>query len=1041
MEPPLKRLKIAQALYNAVEEEEEEEIQDELAMTPFQFNARQDPLYELDKSRAKAATRLKSTFEHIFDKYEKDFTGIGDEIDLETGEIIVNNGHIESMRNINEDGSRSDEESTSSAEEERIVGGKSNDKPQSESVIEATSFSSIDSTASNRWADPFAVDSSFSSLAMAPSPFGTPPPFSFGSPFPGGQPADPAWRAPEIPVSLFQDNLGFRNQFMGFPGSVEYNSFGQPRIRTSYRDVFGRPPPKKFTTAKAFARKALPTTAQDEITETEEDDILLGRPHLVPELVENAISPIDPPDLDKPIPNAGGSATEDENNTAEKDTRKATRRRRRFRKATVVKSTDSIREMAVSNLVGNGAASDAPSVATQQTPDTPEVPTSELSNSQLPRRNLSPAKNAVPARVKKSDQVPNETGQLDRGHRRSTRARKEPDFFGRTQGQKPRKQGSVASGNMVEDAGGRLAVHMQRVTRKSSYTSDTAMLGEEQNEGATICDDQSSDISVDGTETVLYLRRGQQTVQAPEIPVSPSSRDSSVLTGHRGSHRFTENLRSIISANDEVTQVPSSSVSDIAGDKAEARKVEPQLGEETSEKETNPTGTTITENVEEQPQNPKSSGDITRRGVIGKHVDPDPDPDVADSVDSGEPVDDADTANAEKERNIGLPGSRDILRGDTADETPENVPSRATRRNKPSSRELVQRPHKPEMARVLRPRKQSPVRITDSPAGTPRKVLGDADNRDGVSAGAEVAAKTITPKRRTRNVATRTLPPESRDGETTSEIVAAQDGQPDSAPAKSPTRRRHRGPTAQKHKPPTPETPKRRRSRDATTTTTKATAAVPSSSSSSSTEKNTGRRKSKTASASSPPLSSSKSATTTTTSLLSVPAKRFALSSLIPDDPEYGEELDILTPTSSTSNAAAPIFTAALTPSFRARLNGHSLGLGGAIPATTPRRPPGHKYSGGGVQSSPLARTVAARSSLLLSTPPRRLRLTGKTAATDSRGGSVVGSSPVAGGGEQRQQQEQDDTGGLTRTPNGTLRRCGEDGFVCNREFCFTCCR
>ena len=44
--------------------------------------------------RAKNDRRLKSIFESIFDKYSRDFEGIGDEIDLRTGEIVVNNGHL-----------------------------------------------------------------------------------------------------------------------------------------------------------------------------------------------------------------------------------------------------------------------------------------------------------------------------------------------------------------------------------------------------------------------------------------------------------------------------------------------------------------------------------------------------------------------------------------------------------------------------------------------------------------------------------------------------------------------------------------------------------------------------------------------------------------------------------------------------------------------------------------------------------------------------------------------------------------------------------
>lgn len=42
--------------------------------------------------------RLKSRFDAIYDKYDRDFTGIGDVIDLRTGEIVVDNGHLKRMR-------------------------------------------------------------------------------------------------------------------------------------------------------------------------------------------------------------------------------------------------------------------------------------------------------------------------------------------------------------------------------------------------------------------------------------------------------------------------------------------------------------------------------------------------------------------------------------------------------------------------------------------------------------------------------------------------------------------------------------------------------------------------------------------------------------------------------------------------------------------------------------------------------------------------------------------------------------------------------
>ena len=54
--------------------------------------------YDLQLKRARNDQRLKSRFEAIFEKFGKDFSGVGDEIDLETGKIVVDNGHLNSMR-------------------------------------------------------------------------------------------------------------------------------------------------------------------------------------------------------------------------------------------------------------------------------------------------------------------------------------------------------------------------------------------------------------------------------------------------------------------------------------------------------------------------------------------------------------------------------------------------------------------------------------------------------------------------------------------------------------------------------------------------------------------------------------------------------------------------------------------------------------------------------------------------------------------------------------------------------------------------------
>ncbi|KAL4922991.1 Myb-like DNA-binding domain protein [Aspergillus undulatus] len=52
---------------------------------------------DLHEARAQNDMRLKSIFEGIFEKYGRDFTDVGDEIDLQTGDITVNNGHVNAL--------------------------------------------------------------------------------------------------------------------------------------------------------------------------------------------------------------------------------------------------------------------------------------------------------------------------------------------------------------------------------------------------------------------------------------------------------------------------------------------------------------------------------------------------------------------------------------------------------------------------------------------------------------------------------------------------------------------------------------------------------------------------------------------------------------------------------------------------------------------------------------------------------------------------------------------------------------------------------
>jgi len=59
---------------------------------------------DLQVERERNDLNLKGAFEDIIKKYSKDFTDVGDEIDLETGEIIINNGHLSRMRDERDTG-------------------------------------------------------------------------------------------------------------------------------------------------------------------------------------------------------------------------------------------------------------------------------------------------------------------------------------------------------------------------------------------------------------------------------------------------------------------------------------------------------------------------------------------------------------------------------------------------------------------------------------------------------------------------------------------------------------------------------------------------------------------------------------------------------------------------------------------------------------------------------------------------------------------------------------------------------------------------
>ncbi|KAI0397460.1 hypothetical protein F5Y17DRAFT_415582 [Xylariaceae sp. FL0594] len=192
MEPPTKRLKLGTSLYS-----DDEENQDELSMTPVQFNNIQDPLYQLEKKRAKSATRLKSAFESLFEKYGKASHGTDDVINFYTDEIEEDNGHVKSLEDAGLDLLSSDEEDNTG---DAKTGGNSQSKPRRKPSI---SRGPIGDNPPAPFRAPWSTSlnlGNYQSPPFARPPYSVNPPFDFGGALFGNGQVDPVWQAPDLPI-------------------------------------------------------------------------------------------------------------------------------------------------------------------------------------------------------------------------------------------------------------------------------------------------------------------------------------------------------------------------------------------------------------------------------------------------------------------------------------------------------------------------------------------------------------------------------------------------------------------------------------------------------------------------------------------------------------------------------------------------------------------------------------------------------------------------------------------------------------------------
>lgn len=203
MERPVKRQRITLGLTGTDDE-------DELDCEPNELNQRRDPVYQLEQARARASNKLKSRFEDIFAKYEKDFTGVGDEIDLRTGEVVVNNGHLQSITDVQEFGEGDedeDEDSHFSGNDRPVrgIGDGSLGNRSSKAVVQRNPWEMTVSDLGSPL--PAAGVGGLTRLSSAMPPaqdLFMPPVKPFGSWENGHtQVVDPAWQTPELPRTAF----------------------------------------------------------------------------------------------------------------------------------------------------------------------------------------------------------------------------------------------------------------------------------------------------------------------------------------------------------------------------------------------------------------------------------------------------------------------------------------------------------------------------------------------------------------------------------------------------------------------------------------------------------------------------------------------------------------------------------------------------------------------------------------------------------------------------------------------------------------------
>ncbi|KAI1857148.1 hypothetical protein JX265_011349 [Neoarthrinium moseri] len=943
MEPPAKRARVGHAPWD---DDDEEANDDELSLTATQFEARQDPMYQLDKKRAKSAFKLQSRFEAIFAKYAQDFEGVGDEIDLRTGEVIVDNGHLKSLQ---DDEDKPEDEDDRDQDEPRKPLGRPARPSLRPSIPARPSLYGGHSLLQDGWQR----SQAFNTDAIS-------------------GPVDPAWQTPELSTAPLQSYPGLGNRGPGYP-SQPYpglsSLFGGQSLDPF--DHFKHEPYRRFATAKDVTPKSLLVHVTDEDDDEnewedqdeEEDEILMGlssedRVHnlqtrTVKQLMANPSATSHPPATAKTLDVTGSRAAAGATSTPKRGPG-------RPRKKPDVSSEipeHPVPEHLESDLgAGSSTTTDESASEGEDLPGVIPSAASARGDSRLTQQR------AVTG-VRMQEQTPVTDDSSDSNNRRSARWRKQTEFYSQIKWLKTRQ--------------------------KYDHVDDPA-----------ITPPPEPNAVVPKPKTVRSPARENPQPEAAAVPEVPGPKQAGAgvdeqLEDTEARVLVVSGLLDPNSASEDRTvpdsQEPSSSLSrrTVADSQAPSSSLPIPPGLETINTTSGDAGEGATDQTSQI--SPKTiSGDVAGHELLEEARSPEDitEPGIPELTESGNPDDvpntevnaDADNGSDQEEAEGDISADLSVELGD---------PSHYEIGSPREVSEVIAEPDS-DFAEIPDSEPSSPVaKTTRRPTSPAFKLVEDVETSPSVLR-VRPSHRDPLPEGATR--LSTTAPEQQPTGPSPEKTPSSSAPKPQRAP--HPRISGPRKPSAPASTA-NPQTPRKQR----TSTTT----SRPSSG------RSAGR--------------------------LTPSTKRRTLTSLVPDasdESDDDDELSIL----SSSVARTPTSTASLRARFT-RAASHFAFLSGPPPSSafsTPRRT--HRHAHGLLQASSTTTTPRSRTAAnaVHSSPLARGVLLGTPSA--GRSGRRTGD------GDENANGAASPVGSVVSTPGGgtsARRRCGVDGFVCGRDFCFTC--